>query len=212
MQKPESNFTDFNRIFSEAVKETTVTVPSHLFKLLYAHWTLLTEWNRKINLTGITDLREAVARHYIDSLALLPAIENAGGVLDVGSGAGFPGIVLALACEKLPITLVESIEKKAHFLMEIRRSLAVENVTVINKRVEDIEAGNRFDLVTGRAAAKPKQFAQIIRDRITHNGRMAIFIKGFDPPELTGWNVEKSYEYRLPYGGEKRSVVTYRPK
>lgn len=210
MKKPDAAYTEFNIIFSEAVKETTVTVPRHLFKMLFAHWVLLNEWNEKMNLTKITDMRQAIARHYVDSLALLPVLGDTTNVMDVGSGAGFPGVVLAISREKMPVTLVESVEKKAHFLKEVRRSMALENITVVNARVENIKTDFRFDLVTGRAVAKPKQFAKLIKNRVTPNGRMAIFIKGFEPPELSGWQAADCHQYRLPYGGEKRAIVTYR--
>ncbi len=117
----------------------------------------LKKWNRKINLTAITENREIVIKHILDSLSYCIGFAPAPGLklLDLGSGAGFPAIPLRLAYPEITVTLVESIKKKASFLRHIIRTLKLEGITVIDKRTEDIADSllATFDVVTARAFA-----------------------------------------------------------
>lgn len=117
---------------------------------LVAYVELLAKWNRAYNLTAVRDPGEMVSRHLLDSLAVLPYLHG-GSLADLGSGAGLPGIPLAIARPGLAVTLVESNGKKARFLREAVRSLPLGNVTVAQARVQD--ATGRFDSVTARAFA-----------------------------------------------------------
>jgi 16S rRNA (guanine527-N7)-methyltransferase len=118
---------------------------------------LLSE-NEKFNLTAIADPSEAWSRHVLESLRLLPLLENAGNLIDVGSGGGLPGMVLAIARPKLAVTLLEATGKKARFLEQTVRGLGLPNVNVVSERAETAaQVGSRlrerFDLVTARAVA-----------------------------------------------------------
>lgn len=105
---------------------------------LFRYLDLLLFWNRKVNLTAVRDPAEIVDRHFIDSLAVLPHIPpTARTLVDIGSGAGFPGAVIALARPDLSVSLVESIRKKTAFLEALRRDLPLPNVTVHALRAED---------------------------------------------------------------------------
>ena len=117
---------------------------------LEAHYDLLVHWNRKLNLTAIRDLPEAVERHYCESIFLaarLPA--GALRIADVGSGAGFPGFPVAIYCPDCTVTLIESHQRKAVFLKEAARGLA--NVRVLARRAEQVE--EEFDLAVSRAVS-----------------------------------------------------------
>ncbi len=113
---------------------------------------LLLEWNEKFNLTAITDKDEIEEKHFLDSLYMdkFVSLENKS-LLDVGSGAGFPGLVLAIAHPTLKVTLLESNKKKTTFLMEAVKSLGLDNVRVVNSRAEDFKERESFDIVTARA-------------------------------------------------------------
>lgn len=117
---------------------------------LLAYIDLLVKWNRAYNLTAVRDPAEMVSRHLLDSLSILPFVHGAT-LADLGSGAGLPGIPLAIARPQLAVTLVESNGKKARFLREAVRSLPLVNVQVAEARVQDV-AGT-FDTVTARAFA-----------------------------------------------------------
>lgn len=118
---------------------------------------LLSE-NEKFNLTAISDPKDAWDRHVVENLRLLPLFESAGNLIDVGSGGGLPGMVLAIARPKLAVTLLEATGKKARFLEQTARGLGVRNVNVVCERAETAgQAGSglreRFDIVTARAVA-----------------------------------------------------------
>ena len=117
---------------------------------LLAYLDLLVKWNRAYNLTAVRDPADMVARHLLDSLAILPYLHGST-LADVGSGPGLPGIPLAIARPDLAVTLIESNGKKARFLREAVRNLPLANVTVVQERVQD--ADGRFDTVTARAFA-----------------------------------------------------------
>lgn len=119
----------------------------------------LLEWNEKINLTAIKIPEEIDIKHFLDSLTLLSLIpENTKTLADIGTGAGFPGIPLAIMRPEIQITLIESIGKKCKFLEHIKEILNLENIEIVNARAEDvgkhIDYKNKFDIVTARAVTK----------------------------------------------------------
>lgn len=120
--------------------------------------TLLLEWNEKMNLTAITEEREVVLKHFADSLSLAPAIgQGTLSVIDVGTGAGFPGLPLKIARPEIRLTLLDSLQKRIGFLEEVTAQLGLENVCCIHSRAEDggqnPEYREQFDLCVSRAVA-----------------------------------------------------------
>jgi 16S rRNA (guanine527-N7)-methyltransferase len=113
---------------------------------------LLHRWNQSYNLTAIRDPVEMVSKHLLDSLAVMPYIEGET-VLDVGSGAGLPGIPLALALPQRRFVLLDSNGKKTRFLTQAKIELGLENVEIVNQRVEDYRPGLYFDVIVARAWA-----------------------------------------------------------
>lgn len=114
---------------------------------------LLVRWNRIYNLTAVRDPAEMVGRHLLDSLAVAPWLQGSR-VLDVGSGAGLPGIPLALTHPALHFTLIDSNGKKTRFMNQTRAALALSNVTVVQVRVEDFQPSQAFDCLLTRAFAR----------------------------------------------------------
>lgn len=127
-----------------------LALPTDTQAKLLAYLDLLAKWNRTYNLTAVRDPADMVSRHLLDSLAVLPFVHG-DTLADLGSGAGLPGIPLAIALPNLGVTLVESNGKKARFLREAVRSLPLANVQVMQARVQD--AAGSFDTVTARAFA-----------------------------------------------------------
>lgn len=120
----------------------------------YRYYELIAEYNKVMNLTGIDDYQGVYLKHFYDSLTVKEMIEkiNPKSIADVGSGAGFPGIVLAIYFPQIKFSLIEPLTKRINFLKVVVEQLGLENVELINERVEDIDA--RFDVVTSRAVAR----------------------------------------------------------
>ena len=122
--------------------------------LAYLH--LLQKWNHAYNLTAVRDIPSMVTRHILDSLAILPLIKGHR-ILDVGSGAGLPGIPLALVRKDLHIVLLDSNGKKIRFLQEVKRVLSIANIEIVQTRVENYHPSHGFDTVTSRAFSELEQ-------------------------------------------------------
>lgn len=141
---------------------------------LLAYVALLKKWNRTYNLTAIRDEAEMVVQHLLDSLSVLPAVQES--VLagrrwaDVGSGAGLPGIPLAVARPDLDMTLIETVDKKSAFQRQAKIELGLSNVTVLNRRVEEVEGG--FDAVVSRAFAEIADFTRLAGHLLAPGGRL----------------------------------------
>jgi 16S rRNA (guanine527-N7)-methyltransferase len=138
---------------------------------------LLVKWNQRTNLSAIRDPRQMVSRHFGESLFAARHLPQGGTLLDLGSGAGFPGLPIALARPELSVTLAESQNKKASFLREVVRTLGVA-VEVWGGRVEDMPAERRFDLITLRAVDRPEIALEVARGRLAPGGSMLHFTVG----------------------------------
>lgn len=148
---------------------------------LEAFVALLREWNAKMNLVSKNSLEDVWVRHVLDSLQLIKYIpENVQTLLDIGSGAGFPALVLAIAMqEKMPTAkcqLVESITKKTVYLNDVKNRIGLNNVQIINSRVENLKVKN-VDIVTARAVAALDVLCEYVYAMATKNTRM-LFLKG----------------------------------
>lgn len=138
------------------VQELGLSLPDETLRQLLAYQAELLKWNSAYNLTAIRDPLQMVTRHLLDSLAVLPHVR--GRVLDVGAGAGLPGIVLAIAQPDLAVTTLDSNGKKARFMRHVVRTLGLRNVEVVEGRVESFESGARFDTIVSRAFASLNDF------------------------------------------------------
>ncbi|MDZ7686757.1 MAG: 16S rRNA (guanine(527)-N(7))-methyltransferase RsmG [Gammaproteobacteria bacterium] len=148
---------------------------------LQAFGELLGKWNRVYNLTRVPADR-TISHHILDSLAIVPYLGAAETLIDVGSGAGLPGIPLAIYCPAMSVTLLDSNNKKARFLEQARISLPLSNVTVVRSRAEDYNG--RFDVVTSRAFASLADFSRMTAHLLSSRGR-ALAMKGtIDSDEL----------------------------
>src|SRR5699024_2451262 len=161
------------------VRALEIKVPKAARALLIDYLRELTTWNATYNLTAVRDPLAMVTRHVLDCLAIVPFVSG-GNVADVGSGAGLPGIVLAIARPKLDVVMIESSRKKAAFLRHVRRRLALPNITVVQQRVEQYTPDTRFDIVTCRAFASAGDAARLAGHLIAPGGRV-LLMKGRDP-------------------------------
>lgn len=144
--------------FVQELKKLGINITNDQLDMLDKYYNLLIEWNEKINLTAITGKEEVYLKHFYDSLTLIKAYDLTKNikVCDVGTGAGFPGIVLKIVFSNIDITLVDALNKRILFLNEVIDKLNLKNITAVHKRAEDFARENieKFDLVTSRAVAK----------------------------------------------------------
>ncbi len=147
---------------------------------LLAYLALIAQWNRVYNLTAVREPAAMLTQHLLDCLAIVAPLrerlagEPAGGVrvLDVGSGAGLPGVVLAICQPGWDVTCVDAVAKKASFIRQVAAELGLPNLHATHQRVETM-AGQRFDLITSRAFATLADFVGLTRERLASGGRWA---------------------------------------
>jgi 16S rRNA (guanine527-N7)-methyltransferase len=135
---------------------------------LDAYLALLQKWNSTYNLTAIREAAQMRTHHLNDCLAIVPHFPDAGRVLDVGTGGGLPGIVLAICKPQLQITLCDAVKKKCAFLQQVKAQLALDNVVVAHARVEDLQG--EFDVITSRAFAELAFMVQLTRHLLSPAG------------------------------------------
>ena len=185
---------------------------------LLDYLSLLLRWNRTYNLTAVRDPREMVTKHLLDSLAMHPYVDGlarAGGALaDLGTGAGLPGIPLAIAKPGLRVTLVESAGKKARFMREAVRQLKLADVQVAESRIEALDMPGAFDAITARALATLPLLVEWGGPLLKPDGRL-LAMKGVEPAEEIaalpeGWAVEAVHPLRVPGLPAQRHLVVVR--
>jgi len=172
---------------------------------------LIEKWNRVHNLTAVRETEQMVVLHVLDSLSVLPHVSGAKSLLDVGTGAGLPGIPLALALPALEVTLLDASHKKATFLRQAKAELALENVQVACERVEQWRPGRTFDVVVSRAFADLAEFVEQAQHLVAPGGRL-LAMKGVYPFEEiarvpASHRVAEVRELRVPALDAKRHLV-----
>ena len=182
---------------------------------LLAYLALLLRWNAAYNLTAIRDPREMVAKHLLDSLAMhgatAPLAAAGGSLADLGTGAGFPGIPLAIAQPGLQVALVESNGKKARFLREAIRHLGLGNATAVESRIEAFDAPAAFDAITARALATLPLILEL-GGHLPKPGGVLLAMKGVVPHDEiaalpAGWHVRDIRPLAVPGLGAERHLV-----
>lgn len=152
---------------------------------LLAYLDLLLKWNAKTNLTAIREAEQIVRRHFGESLALAELVDELAGIetaADLGSGAGFPGLPLAIFCPEVKVTLIESQNKKATFLKEVARTLDLANVSVLNQRAEEVAL--KFDLITMRAVERFTQALMVGTGMLREGGYLGLLVSIDQLPEI----------------------------
>lgn len=177
---------------------------------------LLVRWNRTYNLTAVRDPRDMVTRHLLDSLALAPHLDGVATLADLGTGAGLPGIPLAIARPALQVALVESNGKKARFLRHAVRTLGLDNASVHECRAEALDLPGRFDAITARALATLGDIVAFGGHLLRPGGRL-LALKGARPDaEVSGlppgWRAGDTVRLRVPgLEAERHLAVVHGP-
>jgi 16S rRNA (guanine527-N7)-methyltransferase len=160
----------------DGARQLGVQVTEGQLALFGRHAALLLHWNRKTNLTAITAPGEVAVRHVVDSLAALPRLPDRGALLDIGSGGGFPGLVLKIARPALSVTLIDAARKKVSFLSHAIRGLGLSDIEARHIRAEDLRDG-AFDVVICRALCALPEFIDMALPLLAPTGRL-IAMKG----------------------------------
>ena len=182
-----------------------------LLEFLY----LLEKWNESYNLTAIRDLPSMLSYHLLDSLSIIPAISGCNKVLDVGSGAGLPGIPLAIAMPDTIWVMIDSNAKKTRFIKQAIAHCGLRNARVVQARVEDYDAPDSLDFIVSRAYASLPDFCDSVAHLLTANTRLLTMKTGLKSQEKLQLDATRfSFEEEMltvPGIDEKRSLVTVTP-
>jgi len=175
-----------------------------------AHLELIAKWNRVHNLTAVRETEQMVVLHLLDSLSVLPYLEGAQSIVDVGSGAGLPGIPIAIARPLARVTLLDSSHKKCVFLQQAKTELALDNVEVVCDRVEKWRPAARFDAVISRAFSDLADFVSQAQHLVAPGGRL-IAMKGVYPFEeiarVPATHRVEVLELKVPHLEARRHLV-----
>lgn len=210
-------------IFSEELKikakQIEIELTKEQIEKYYNYMDLLLEWNEKINLTAIIEPREIILKHFVDSLTIAKYIKDDEKLIDVGTGAGFPGIPLSIVKENTDIVLLDSLNKRINFLQEVKENLKLENITTIHGRAEEFgknkKEREKYDIATSRAVAPLNILLEYLLPLVKVGGR-AICMKGSNIEEvenaknaleILGGKIEKIEEITLPNSDIKRNII-----
>ena len=171
-------YKEFKELFHEELKKNNIKTSGDS-KKFYEYMKLLLEWNKKINLTAITDEKEFIIKHFVDSLTISKYIEDNMRIIDIGTGAGFPGVPLKLFHEELSITLVDSVSKKVNVLKDIINKLELYKIEAVHTRAEDFAKENRekYDMAVSRAVANMNTLVEYLIPFVKIGGQI-ICMKG----------------------------------
>ncbi len=206
--------------FLEEVKKLVINLDENQLAQLEEFYELLIGWNEKINLTTITDKEEVYLKHFYDSLTLVKSInlDQEIYLCDVGSGAGFPGIVLKICFPKLKIVLIEALQKRVNYLNDVIQKLKLKDIVAIHTRMEDFSKLNeeKFDIITARAVANLNVLLEISVRALKINGQM-VFMKANCDEELENskqvlnklsCKIVKIDKFKLPKENSNRTIIT----
>ena len=211
---------EFSDLMIDYGKEINIVFTEEQLQKFYQYMNLLIEWNEKINLTAIVEPKEIILKHFIDSLTIIKYIEPNKSVIDIGTGAGFPGIPVKIMREDLDITLLDSLNKRIHFLNEVIQKLELKNITAVHARIEEYAKNKqyreKFDVATSRAVANLTTLSEYMLPMVALKG-MAICMKGSEISEeisksknsikILGGEIVHIEEFTLPKSDYKRNLI-----
>ena len=215
------NIQEFSSEMNQKLKELNININDKQNEQFYDYMNMLIEWNEKMNLTAITDPQEIIQKHFIDSLTIKKYINEEDKVVDVGTGAGFPGIPLNIVDDKAKYILVDSLNKRINFLNEVIEELSLENIKAIHSRIEDFGKENKeqFNVATSRAVAPLNVLLEYLLPLVKEGG-ICICMKGANIEqeleeskkclEILGGKVEKIEQLELPQSDIKRNIIIVR--
>ena len=197
-----------NSLIIEGLNELGYENDFFLIEKLEIYLATLKKWNKVYNLTAINEDSEIITKHFFDSLSVNGFIQNSQRILDVGTGAGFPGLILALFNPDKSFVLVDGVSKKISFLQEMIGKLNLKNVMAVHIKVEEYKVTEQFDIIISRAFAEIKKMIKLTKHLIKVNGKF-IAMKGPDVMnELDDLNLTfVNYDVMVPFLQGTRKII-----
>lgn len=196
--------------FEKGLEDLGITLSEKQIGQFLKYYEILVEWNSFMNLTGITEFEEVITKHFLDSLAVVKVCDpaSAGSVIDIGTGAGFPGLPLKIAFPHLEVVLLDSLNKRIKFLNEVILQLGLDGIRTIHGRAEDFARDQNyresFDLCVSRAVANLSSLSEYCLPYTALGGRFISYKSGKIDEELA--EAEKAIRV---LGGETENVVKF---
>ena len=191
------------------IKKLGIIPKKEQLEKLESLYYIMIEYNKKVNLTRIVEKEEVYLKHYYDSLTLIKAIDlnKINTLCDIGTGAGFPGLILKIFFPKLKINLVDSLNKRIVYLNNVIKELELDNIEAIHSRAEDLN--KKYDIVVSRAVARIDKLVNISINLLKENGILVAMKANFEEEEKY---IDKKYKYNLikfflPHENSKRTLV-----
>ena len=206
----------------ELSKKINIDLSDEMVEQFFLYKKLLLEWNEKINLTAITEETDILIKHFIDSLTIEKYISSGAKIIDVGTGAGFPGIPLKIVRPDIEVVLLDSLNKRINFLNEIIKECKLENITAIHGRAEEIanklEYREKFDFATARAVANISTLSELCTPFLKVGGYFICMKSDAkvemenakNALEILGMREEKMEHINLPNIGDSRTIILYK--
>ena len=216
---------EFCKEIEEKSSKIDINLDNEICNKLYNYMNLLLEWNEKINLTAITDEKEIILKHFIDSFTINKFINSGDKMLDIGTGAGFPGLPIKIIRPEVDVFLMDSLNKRINFLNEVIELLQLKNIEAFHSRAEEMAKNNKFrekfDVVTSRAVAKLNILLEYMLPYTKVNGK-CLCMKGPNIEEeikeaekalkILGGEIEKIEKIILPDSNIERKIIIIRKK
>ncbi len=209
-------------LLKEYAQKNNINLTDEMMLQFNTYKTLLQEWNQKINLTAIIENRDIVIKHFIDSLTINPYIPENANVIDVGTGAGFPGIPLKIIRNDVNVVLLDSLNKRVNFLNEVIEKCNLKGIKAIHSRAEDAaqnkELREKFDIATARAVANISTLAEYCVPFVKLGGAFICMKadceeemeKAKNAVKILGIECEKIDKFILENTDANRTIITYR--
>ncbi|OED39110.1 hypothetical protein AB833_16340 [Chromatiales bacterium (ex Bugula neritina AB1)] len=200
---------------SSGIQQLGIAVPAELQNKLIDYIELLAKWNRTHNLTAIRDVADMVRRHLLDSLSISEYIDS-DSMLDVGSGAGLPGIPIGIIKPHVNVTLVDSVEKKTRFMQYVAADLGLKNISVLHRRVEDIPDQTGYPVIVARAFSSVDKLCRLTAHLVAPGGKILAMIgRPLDTDSskslnLSGFSIVKEEKLLVPGETAERNIVVLR--
>lgn len=171
VKKAFSGSDELGKVLLDGSREIGIDVDDYQIRQLLNYLTLLSRWNTVYNLTAIRSLEAMVTHHLLDSLVVVPLLKDISQLLDVGSGAGLPGVVLAILYPDISVSLIDAVQKKTAFISQVKAELRLKNVTVYTGRVEKLRTPEKFDAIISRAFSDLSQFVELSEHLLAEDGK-----------------------------------------